>query len=34
MVECEGEDVVLREEAYKEDCGIDREFDEGGLVLN
>ena len=38
MMDCEGEvkreEVVLGEEAYKEDCGIDREFDKGGLVLN
>ena len=28
------EEVVLGKEAYKEDCGIDQGFDEGGLVLN
>ena len=37
-MDCEGEvkreEVVLGEEAYKEDCGIDWEFDKGGLVLN
>ena len=37
-MECEGEgkreEVVLGEEAYKGDYGIDQGFDEDGLVLN
>ena len=37
-MECEGEgkreEVVLGEEAYKGDCGIDQGFDGSGLVLN